>query len=250
VSGEKPFLSVVVPAYQEARRIGPTIERIASYLRTRPFTAELILSDDGSTDATVAVGREAACSAGIDLAVVSEGRNRGKGHAVRIGLLAGRGWFRLFSDADLSTPIEEADRLISSAQTYGAGLVIGSRALPESELVVRQPWARELGGRALNHFVRLVGRIDCTDTQCGFKLLTEQAAEEVLPLLTVTGFGFDVELVLVTLALGFSVRQVPVVWADSRDSRVSPVLDGMRTLRDVVRVRANELRGRYRSPRT
>lgn len=250
MSGDKPFLSVVVPAYQEACRIGPTIQRIADYLRGKPYGSELILSDDGSTDGTVAVARDAARAANAELTVVSAGVNRGKGHAVKIGLLAGSGRFRLFSDADLSTPIEEADRLISSAQTYGAGLVIGSRALPESELVVRQPWARELGGRALNRFTRLVSRIDCPDTQCGFKLLTEQASEQVLPLLTVTGFGFDVELVLVTLALGFHVRQVPVTWADSRDSRVSPLADGMRTLRDVVRVRVNELRGMYRTPRS
>ncbi len=243
--GQPPTISIVVPAYNEAERIGPTLEAIHSHLGSRGEPFEIIVVDDGSTDATGEVVSRASESLGPDVHLLSRGENRGKGYSVREGMLAARGAFRLFADADNSTPIEELDRLLAKQASTGAGVVIASRAMRESHLEVRQPWAREMMGRAFNLVVRICGLSGFPDTQCGFKLFTAEAAEAVFPRLTVDRWGFDVETLWVARSLGYRVEQVPVRWLDSPRSRVT-ALGGAAAFLDILRVRWNSVRGVYR----
>ena len=243
-----PFLSVVIPTYREEARIGPTLRKISAYLGQQPWSSEIVVSDDGSPDRTASAVLTAAESTPVPIRLLRLEVNRGKGYAVREGMLAAVGRLRLFSDADLSTPIEEMGVLIEVVRRRNADVVIGSRALPGALIALHQPWYREGMGRIFNAFVRFVGLVDCPDTQCGFKLLTAEAARAVLPRLTIERFGFDVELIWIALSLGLRVWQVPIAWFDSPDSRVSPLRDGSAMLRDLVRIRINDWRGRYRYP--
>lgn len=242
---QQPYLSVIVPAYQEERRIGPSLDAIVAHLRAQPYAAEVIVVGDGCTDRTAEVVRAKAPGSPVPIAMLDRAENRGKGYSVREGLLAARGALRLFSDADLATPIDELDRVLAVARRRSADVVIASRALPESQLVVRQPWYRETMGRMFNLLVRAAGLTECPDTQCGFKLLTAEAVRRVVPRLTVDGFGFDVELLWVALKQGLEVWQLPVRWIDSPASRVSPITDSTRMFADLLRVRVNDWRGLY-----
>lgn len=241
----RPYLSIVVPAYQEEHRIGPSLDAIVRHLQARPYGAEIVVVGDGCTDGTAAVVRARAAESPVFIRLLDRAENRGKGYSVREGLLAARGDFRLFSDADLATPLEELDRMLTVAQQRHADVVIASRALPESQLLVRQPWYRESMGRVYNLLVRMAGLTECPDTQCGFKLLRAEAVQRVVPHLTVDGFGFDVELLWVALKQGLSVWQLPVRWIDSPASRVSPITDAGRMLLDLLRIRLNDWRGLY-----
>ncbi len=243
--GQPPTLSVIVPAYNEAERLGPTLEAIYAHLEGRGESFEVIVVDDGSLDATADVVSQAADALGPEIHLLTRGRNRGKGYSVREGMLAARGAFRLFADADNSTPIEEVDRLLAKQADTGAGVVIASRAMRESRLEIRQPWAREMMGRAFNLVVRLSGLSGFPDTQCGFKLFTAEAALAVFPRLTIDRWGFDVETLWVAQSLGFRVEQAPVRWIDSPRSRVTTI-GGASAFLDIVRVRWNGLRGVYR----
>lgn len=241
-----PVVSVVIPTYCEEMRIGATLGSVVGYLAAQPYSAEVIVADDGSTDRTAQVVLEASSGAVVPVRLMRRAQNRGKGYTVREGMLAARGARRLFSDADLSTPIDELGNLLRVMDNTGAGVVIGSRALPDSVLEVRQPWYRESMGRAFNRIVRCVGLTEFPDTQCGFKLFTADAAQRVFPLQTVERFGFDVEILWIARSLGIRVEQVPVRWIDSPQSRVSPVSDAGRMFLDVLRVRRNAWAGRYR----
>lgn len=242
---EQPYLSVVVPAYQEERRIGPSLDAIVAHLNAQPYATEIVVVGDGCTDNTAAVVRARAEVSPVPIAMLDRAENRGKGYSVREGLLAARGRMRLFSDADLATPIDELDRMLAVTHRRGAQVVIASRALPESELVIRQPWYRETMGRVFNLLVRGAGLTACPDTQCGFKLLSAEAVERVVPRLTIDGFGFDVELLWVALKQGLEVWQIPVRWIDSPASRVSPITDSARMFLDLLQVRLNDWRGLY-----
>jgi dolichyl-phosphate beta-glucosyltransferase len=246
-SGEAgaPYLSVIIPAYQEERRIGATLVAVGEHLARRGYESEIVVVDDGSTDGTAGVVRSKMDASPVPIRLLGPRSNRGKGYSVREGLLAARGAYRLFSDADLATPIDELDRMLQVAHTRRADVVIASRALPESKLVVRQPWYRETMGRIFNLLVRWAGLTECPDTQCGFKLLTARAVDEVVPWLTIDGFGFDVELLWVALVRDLRVWQLPVRWIDSPASRVSPVTDASRMFVDLLRVRINDWRGIY-----
>lgn len=245
MSESGPYLSVVIPAKCEERRIGPTIETIAAHLARQGYPSEVLLVNDGSTDATVAAALEAAERASLGLRVLDRLENRGKGFSVREGMLAATGAYRLFTDADLSTPIEELARLLAPLERGEAEVAIGSRALPESVLEVHQPWFREAGGRFFNLVVRACGLPEYADTQCGFKLFSAVAAEAVFPLQRLERWGFDVEILWIARAHGLRVAEIPVHWINSPDSRVS-TLAGLSTFADIARVRWNHLRGRYR----
>lgn len=231
-----PRISVVIPAYNEARRLGPTLERVATWLDAHEASWEVIVADDGSRDATAAIADEAAVR-WPNVRRVSLPRNRGKGAAVRAGMLAATGDLALFCDADLATPIEELTKLEAAmAASPGAAIAIGSRALATSQIEVRQHPARELMGRTFNRLVRglVVGGI--RDTQCGFKLFTRAAAAELFGRAKVDGFAFDVELLW--LAQGrFPVVEVPVVWRHVDESKVSPGTDAARMFIDLLRIR-------------
>ena len=225
-------LSVVIPAFNEASRLGDSLERLLPYLERRGRTFEVIVVDDGSADATVDVARDFAHRG---VFVLELARNRGKGAALRHGVVASSGSQVLLCDADLSTPIEELDRL--EPHLRQAKLVLGSRDVEGARVGLHQPWHRELMGKAFNLLIRTLGIGKFHDTQCGFKLMDGLAARELFPLLTIDRFAYDVELVWEAQRRGWRIAEVGVEWHDSPVSRVRPWHDAPQMLRDVLRIR-------------
>ncbi len=242
--GERIALSVVIPAYNEQERIEATIRRTLEYLAGRGFGFEVIVADDGSRDET-ALRVEALARGDRRLSVIRLPQNRGKGAAVRTGVLASRGVRVLFMDADLATPIEELEKLDPYLE-QGYDVAIGSRGLTESDIRQRQPFPRELMGRTFNLIVRSLLLGGFRDTQCGFKLFTRAAAQELFGAQTLDGFAFDVEVLLLAKDRGYRIREVPVVWYHAPNSKVSPITDASRMFADLVRLRARRLAGRLR----
>lgn len=237
-----PSLSVVIPAYNEAVRLPPTLRRIRNYLASRPGSYEIVVVDDGSRDGTADAAR------GVDgpgLQVFRTESNHGKGHAVRRGMLLARGDLRLMTDADLSTPIEDLDRLLSRIDE-GYDVVIGSRALPGADVQVHQTRYRETAGRAFNLMVRLLALRDLHDTQCGFKVWRAAAAQEAFGAGRLDGFCFDVEALYIARKRGRRIAEEPVTWRNDAASRVG-TLGGVVAFLDLVRIRVNDWRGVYRS---
>jgi dolichyl-phosphate beta-glucosyltransferase len=229
-----PAISVVIPAYNEEARLGPTLERAMAFLAGRGQPWEIVVADDGSTDRTREVAATAA-GGSPHVRVLALTPNRGKGAAVRAGMLAAGGERVLFSDADLATPIEELDKL-GGHLDRGADIAIASRALPGADIEVRQHPMRELMGRTFNTMVRALVLGGIKDTQCGFKLFTRAAAHDLFGRATVDGFAFDVEVLW--LAKGrYQVVEVPVVWRHVDESKVSPGVDAARMFVDLVRLR-------------
>jgi dolichyl-phosphate beta-glucosyltransferase len=227
-----PRLSIVVPAFDEARRIGRTLDRLSEFAAALPGGAEIVVVDDGSRDATA---EEVARRAGPALRLVRLDENRGKGAALRAGVAATTGSEVLLCDADLSTPIEEYGRL--RPHLGEAHLVLGSRAVAGSTIALRQPWHRELMGKIFNRLVRLGVVGGYRDTQCGFKLIAGGVARELFAAMVVDRFAFDVELLSLALRRGYVAREVGVTWRDSRESRVHPLRDSIRMLLDLARIR-------------
>ncbi|HMB53221.1 MAG TPA: dolichyl-phosphate beta-glucosyltransferase [Thermoanaerobaculia bacterium] len=225
-------VSVVIPAYDEAARLGATLDRVTGWLAGRGGSWEVLVVDDGSRDATVEV---AEAHAGRGVRVLRQPENRGKGAALRAGVLASRGDRVLLTDADLSTPIEELEKL--EAHAGEAALVVGSRAVPESEIPVRQPLYRELMGKTFNLLVRIFAVGGISDTQCGFKLIDGDVARSLFADMTIDRFAYDVELVWLAKKRGHQVREVGVVWVNEPNSKVDPVRDSLRMLWDVVTLR-------------
>lgn len=240
----KPHLSIVIPAYNESSRLVPTLERIREYLSAQDYAAEVIVVSDGSTDATAAVARDW-CPPGFPLAVIDRKQNRGKGYSVREGGAAAAGELVLFSDADLSTPIEEFEKF-RSRLAGGAAVVIGSRNLSGADLEIRQPFYRRVMGRVFNLVVKTFAVGGIADTQCGFKCFAAEAFAAIASRCLIDGFSFDVEMLFLARRLGFKIEEVPVRWLNAEGSTVSPVRDSIRMFFDVVRVRWNHLCGRYR----
>jgi dolichyl-phosphate beta-glucosyltransferase len=232
-------ISVVIPAYNEAERLGSTLERTVDYLSRRNLSYEVLVVDDGSRDRTVQVA-EAFADRGVR--VIRHEQNRGKGAAVKTGVLASRGAEVLLSDADASTPIEELEKL--QRRLPEAPVVLGSRAVAGADIRQHQPFYRELMGKTFNLIIRVVGVHGLNDTQCGFKLLEGEAAREIGTELTIDGFAYDVELVWLARRHGYRVVEVGVIWVDSPDSRVDPVRSSLAMLRDVVRMRIRHSGGR------
>ena len=230
-----PAISVVIPAYNEALRLPPTLEKIHRHFQGSSY--EVVVVDDGSRDDTAA--RAAAAGARV---VRNEG-NRGKGYSVRRGMLLARGARRLMCDADLSTPIEELGRL-QAKMDEGFDVVIASRALPGSNVEVRQPWYRENMGRLFNLCVRVLALPGLADTQCGFKLFSARAAEEAFQGARLDGFSFDVEALYVARRRGFRIAEVPVTWRNDEATRVNTV-KGMVAFLDLARIRLHAWRGDY-----
>ena len=228
-----PGLSIVVPAFNEESRLEATLDRIAEYVRPRVPALEIIVVDDGSTDATAEVAR-ASVPDHTPVVVVRNGRNRGKGWSVRQGALAARQPYVLLSDADLSTPIEELDRLAQLATPRS--VVIASRGMRGSTLEVRQPLYRETMGRTFNLIVQGLLLPGIHDSQCGFKLFGREVVDAVFPILATERFAFDVEILARALRMGFDVREVPVKWRNDDRSRVRAVRDSAVMLRDVLRI--------------
>jgi dolichyl-phosphate beta-glucosyltransferase len=251
VVSNQPYLSVVIPAYNEERRLPGTLAAIAAYLAAQPYASELIVVDDGSTDATVAV----ASRPGVQVLRLD---HRGKGFAVRAGALAARGAYVLLCDADLAVPIEEWVKF-EAFFSAGYDVVIGSR---EGIGATRQgePWYRHIMGRVFNTIIRVVALRGINDTQCGFKALRGPVAQRLFRCVRIYGddapvvqgaavTAYDVELLFLAQKFGYRIAEVPVLWHYGTETKVSPLRDSLRNLRDVLKVRLNDLRGTYRGER-
>lgn len=239
-----PKLSVVIPAYNESKRIGRTLELLADYFSKCGYPVEVIVVDDGSVDNTFDIARSFE-SKFPELRVIRNERNLGKGGAVKRGILSAKGEFRLFYDADGSTPIDEVDKIWRYFDE-GCDVVIASRALKESKLEPPQPFLRRFLGFTFRWLVWIFVVSGFKDTQCGFKAFTARAAEELFRRQLLMRFGFDVELIFLAKRLGFKVKEMPVVWRDSSLSTVKLPRDGVRMLKEIVSVRLNHIFGRYK----
>lgn len=238
---DEPYLSIVIPAYNEELRIVPTIGAIASHVAGMGFPWELIIADDGSRDETAALveGLEL-----VNLRLLRAERNGGKGSAVRRGVLAARGRYILFDDADNSTPIEELPKLLTKLEQEGYDVAVGSRAAGGAEEAHKSLLRRTLSG-GLRWIVRHIFRIGVRDTQCGFKLFTRDAAHRLYAAQTIDGFSFDLEILYLADRLGYKIAEVPVAWVDAPGSKVDTSREVQRFLRDLVRIKWNDLRGVY-----
>lgn len=239
----RPYLSVVVPAYNEENRLGKSLERIGSYLEEGDIDAEVVIVDDGSTDATERIAAE--FLRGRRGKVLRNVENRGKGYSVRRGTLASTARWVLLTDADLSSPIAEHAKLAAAVREHDLDVAIGSRALPDSEITVRQAPLRELMGKTFNRIIRVSTGLPFRDTQCGFKLYDLDRTRPLFERMVVDRFAFDVEFLFLAVRYGLAVREVPVVWADSRGSKVGMVTSPINMVWDLLRVRWRYRRGLY-----
>jgi glycosyltransferase involved in cell wall biosynthesis len=238
-----PQLSIVIPAYNESARIEATLERVMQCVEQQGWDAEVLVVDDGSKDNTVEI---------ISLwmlryprlhLIQNEG-NRGKGYSVRNGLLQAAGDVVMFTDADLSAPMEEAERLLA-AIADGADVAIGSRWMDKTRQTIHQPLYRRFFGRCFNWVTRMVMGLPFKDTQCGFKAFKRPAAQVIFRLQRIERWGFDPEILFIARKLGYTIREVPVTWGHDERSRMSYLKDGMKMLEEMAAIRGNSLAGRY-----
>lgn len=236
--------SIVIPAYNEQARIGATLTEVVRAVTTQSWNAEVLVVDDGSSDDTVKIV-EAFAARHPWIHLLRNGANRGKGYSVRNGMLHASGEIALFTDADLSSPIEEATRLFSAIRE-GADVAIGSRWLAQSRQTIRQPLYRRFFGRCFNVVTRMIMRLPFADTQCGFKAFTRSAAQTVFQLQRIERWGFDPEILFIALKRGYVIREVPVSWAHDQRTRISYLRDGLQMLSELLLIRWNSLTGVYR----
>jgi glycosyltransferase involved in cell wall biosynthesis len=242
MSSAAPDLSIIIPSYNEELRLPATLERIAEYLSTSGRNAEVLVVDDGSKDGTAAVAEYFRVKIPT-LRVVSNGVNRGKGYSVRHGMQEARGPIALFSDADLSAPIEEADKLIDALATHD--VAIGSRAMDRSLISVHESPFREFAGIIFNKIVRVILWLPFVDTQCGFKAFQRERCDIIFEQQTIERFGFDPELLYLARHHGLRAVEIPVRWGHSHATKVSMLRDSVQMFLDVFTIRWNSLRGRY-----
>lgn len=235
--------SIVIPAYNEGARIGASLEKIASYIESQKLDAEVVVVNDGSRDNTLDVVRQFAGRI-QNLVLVENPGNRGKGYSVRNGMMHARGDVLLFTDADLSSPIEEAPKLFD-AITHGADIAIGSRWLRSELQTQRQPFYRQLFGRIFNLLLRIILGLRFRDTQCGFKAFTKLAAQSIFPWQKIERWGFDPEILYLAKRQDLKVVEVPVAWAHDEGTRISPLRDGIRMFFEMLKIRWYAMAGKY-----
>jgi glycosyltransferase involved in cell wall biosynthesis len=241
-----PVLSFLIPAYNESSRLGTTLDQVLAYLHAQPYSSEVLVVNDGSTDTTVAVAEAyfASHKGRIATRLLSYTPNRGKGYAVRQGLLAARGAVAIFSDADLSTPIEEVPTILEPILNGEYDVVFGSRALSDSRIGQHQPWLREVSGRFFNQMVRLATGLPYADTQCGFKAFRLDVCRPVIEGARLDRFGFDVELLFLAHQAGLRLLEQAVRWNDAAGSKVG-MLSGLHGFRELWALRQQHRRGGY-----
>lgn len=233
-------ISIVIPAYNEENRLGPSLDKIRRYLATSTWEfAEVVLVNDGSRDRTSEIARAGGAR------VLENPGNRGKGYTVRHGMLEAKGDWVLYTDADLSTPIEELEKLWAAVRSENAKVAIGSRAVDRSLVGVHQPFIREISGRFFNLVMRMITGLPFRDTQCGFKLFEGATARDVFSRQQLEGFGFDVEVLFIAARLGRRSLEVPVRWDNVEGTKVS-LWSGAKAFVDPIKVRVNALKGRYK----
>jgi glycosyltransferase involved in cell wall biosynthesis len=232
-----PPFSIVIPCFNEAARIGKTLSATLDYLAAAAPESELIVVNDGSTDATATIAREVLSNTKIATRLLENFPNRGKGAAVRSGLLAAQKPIGLFSDADLSTPLEETPKLIEPITDDQIDVAFGSRALDRSLIGIRQPWRREHAGRVFNLLVRVATGLPFWDTQCGFKAFRLDVCRPIIEAVRIDGFAFDVELLYLAQRAGLRIREIPVRWNHAEGSKVRFIHDSLRMLREVIALR-------------
>jgi dolichyl-phosphate beta-glucosyltransferase len=242
----KPEISIVIPAYNESERLGPPLGLITAFIAASNLNAEIIVVDDGSSDDTAEIARKSLAEFLPDRAnVIRYEQNRGKGFAVKTGLEAVRSDIALFTDADLSTPIEEMPKLVDPIRRGECDVAFGSRALDRSLIGTHQPWRREQGGKVMNLVIRKMSGLAFADTQCGFKAFSMPAFRPLLDLMTIDRFGFDVEFLFVANHRGLKLCEIPVRWNDVAGSKVSVVRDTRRMFSELNQIRTNRKHGKY-----
>jgi dolichyl-phosphate beta-glucosyltransferase len=237
--------SIIIPAYNEGARLDATLNKVLRYVVEQKWDAEVIVVNDGSRDSTVEIV-EAHMKKNSTLRLLENSGNRGKGYSVRNGMMHARGEALLFSDADLSSPIEEAPKLLAAIEE-GADIAIGSRWMQSQLQTQRQPLYRQFFGRIFNLLLRLILGLKFKDTQCGFKVFTRRAALAIFPQQKIERWGFDPELLYLAKKYEFKVVEVPVAWAHSTGTRISPLRDGTRMVVEMLKIRWNALTGKYAS---
>jgi dolichyl-phosphate beta-glucosyltransferase len=243
----KPEVSIVIPAFEEQDRLGTSLEKIVEYLRSSSIPSEIIVVDDGSNDETAASAEDYFAKVNdVETRVIRYEQNRGKGYAVKTGLLESSGDIALFSDADLSTPISEMPKLIDPIRSGEYDLTFGSRALDRSLIGTHQPWRREQGGKVFNLVVRTLTGMPFWDTQCGFKAFNLTTFRPLLELMQIDRFGFDVEFLFVAHLHGLKLREIPVRWDNDDRSKVSVFRDSIRMFNEVREIRRNAKKGVYK----
>lgn len=239
----RPIYSIIIPAYNEGSRVGATLEKVLAYAAERGWDAEIIAVDDGSRDNTSEIVRGYA-EKNPRLRLLENPGNRGKGYSVRNGMVHAQGEILLFSDADLSSPIEEAEKLFAAIEN-GADVAIGSRWLQSELQTQRQSLHRQLFGRVFNLLLRITLGLDFKDTQCGFKAFTRGAAERIFPLQSIERWGFDPELLYLANKFKLKVVEVPVAWAHREGTRINPLRDGAKMFLEMLKIRWNAISGKY-----
>lgn len=238
-------LSIIIPAFEEQNRIGESIRKILDYLMHAGLDAEIIVVDDGSGDSTKAVAEAACEGASIPCKVIRYEPNRGKGYAVKTGLLAATRDIALFTDADLSTPVEELPKLIDPIANGEFDVTFGSRALDRSLIGTHQPWRREQGGKVMNLIIKTMSGLRFYDTQCGFKAFNMKKFRLLLDVMTIDRFGFDVEFLFVAQYHGLRLSEIPVRWNNVEGSKVSVFRDTRRMFSELSQIRQNAKNGAY-----
>jgi glycosyltransferase involved in cell wall biosynthesis len=238
-----PQYSIVIPAYNESARIGHALEEVLRTLDEKRWNAEVLVVNDGSTDNTAAIV-EGFAAKDSRVRLLQNPTNRGKGYSVRNGLLHGSGNILMFTDADLSSPMAEAERLFAAIRD-GADVAIGSRWLERRRQTIHQPLYRQIFGRCFNLVTRMVMRLPFADTQCGFKAFRRGAAQTIFQLQRIERWGFDPEILFIALKRGYNIREVPVTWGHDERSKISYLRDGIKMLEELVYVRWNSLFGVY-----
>ena len=238
-----PQLSIVIPAYNESARIERTLQRVMECVEHQGWDAEVLVVDDGSRDSTPEI-IQAWMQRYPRLHLIRNEGNRGKGYSVRNGLLQAAGEIVMFTDADLSAPMEEAERLFEALRE-GADVAIGSRWLDRQRQTIHQPLYRRFFGRCFNWVTRMVMGLPFKDTQCGFKAFKRPAAQIIFRLQRIERWGFDPEILFIAQKLGYDIREVPVTWGHDERSRMSYLKDGMKMLEEMAVIRANSVAGRY-----